>query len=343
MGLRFRRTLKIAPGLRLNFNKNSIGLSIGPRGAKYTINSSGRRTASVGIPGSGLYYTESVGGGKRQQADDPYTATNSRGQEFTIDQPGFFAGRAETLFYQFANEFLIKDSGKTLEETKAQADFIKTKEPDIAPLIDLVMIPRIAEHDPKAALTICEKLYAIPDLLKTKIAQKYFDQFKLTIPIARGIYFETDYNHSFLTYTYSEILQALGQPEKALEIIQNAPDSQDKEIAMLDLALATKDFDTVIDETNDIINEDDASTIQLIFRAIAFRELKQYDLAQETFKLALAKRSRSSEILTFAKYERALTYEAMGKRPQAIKELQKILAANYEDKAAQEKLAELQK
>ena len=63
----------------------------------------------------------------------------------------------------------------------------------------------------------------------------------------------------------------------------------------------------------------------------------------ETFKLALAKRSREGEILNFAKFERALTYEAMGKKALAIKELQKILASNYEDKAAQEKLAELQK
>ena len=84
MGLRFRRTLKIAPGLRLNFNKNSVGLSIGPRGAKYTINSSGRRTASVGIPGSGIYYTESAGGGKRTTQRDPYTGTNNRGADINF-------------------------------------------------------------------------------------------------------------------------------------------------------------------------------------------------------------------------------------------------------------------
>jgi tetratricopeptide (TPR) repeat protein len=81
----------------------------------------------------------------------------------------------------------------------------------------------------------------------------------------------------------------------------------------------------------------------LVFRAIAFRELKQYELSIETFKIALAKRSRESEILNFAKFERACTYEAMGKKAQAIKELQKILAANYNDKAAQDKLTELQK
>jgi len=341
MGLRFRRTMKIAPGLRLNFNKNSVGLSIGPRGAKYTINSSGRRTTSVGIPGSGLYYTESQGGGKRTAERDPNIGTNNRGEEIHLDEPGIFAGKAETLFYQFANDYLSKNSTKTFDQLKTQADYIKEQAPEIAPLIDLVMIPKVGEQSAADALALCEKLYAIPDLLKNKIAQKYFDEFQLSIPIARGIAFLTDYNHSFLAYTYSEILQILGQPEKALEIIKSAPESRYKEIAILDLSLATKDFQTVINQTNDIENIDDASAILLIFRAIAFRELKQYELSLETFKLALAKRSRESEILNFAKYERACTYEVMGKRVQAIKELQKILATNYEDKAAQEKLAEL--
>jgi hypothetical protein len=54
--LRFRRSLKIAPGVRLNFNKRSVGISAGVRGARYSVNSSGTRTRSVGIPGTGLSY-----------------------------------------------------------------------------------------------------------------------------------------------------------------------------------------------------------------------------------------------------------------------------------------------
>lgn len=62
MGLRFRRSIKIAPGLKLNFNKNSIGVTAGTRGAHYTVNSKGKKTASVGIPGTGLSYTSTSGG-----------------------------------------------------------------------------------------------------------------------------------------------------------------------------------------------------------------------------------------------------------------------------------------
>ena len=191
MGLRFRRTLKIAPGLRLNFNKNSVGLSIGPRGAKYTINSSGRRTASVGIPGSGLYYTESQGGGKRKPAPDDSVGYNNRGEEIHLDEPGLFAGRAETIFYEFANQYLTNANNKTFEEIKAAAEAIKSETPDVAPFIDYAMIAMTAGHKAEEALAICERLYAVPDLLDNKIAKKYFDQFRVTIPIARGITYPT--------------------------------------------------------------------------------------------------------------------------------------------------------
>ena len=57
---RFRRSVKIFPGVRWNFGKKSTSLSIGPRGAHYTVGTSGSRT-TVGIPGTGLSYTETSG------------------------------------------------------------------------------------------------------------------------------------------------------------------------------------------------------------------------------------------------------------------------------------------
>ena len=52
--LRFHRTIKIAPGIRLNLNKMSTSVRIGGRGFGYTISSNGQRTRSFGIPGTGL-------------------------------------------------------------------------------------------------------------------------------------------------------------------------------------------------------------------------------------------------------------------------------------------------
>lgn len=57
MGLRVRKSIKIAPGVRVNLGKKSAGVSFGTKGARYSVNSSGRRTATVGIPGTGISYS----------------------------------------------------------------------------------------------------------------------------------------------------------------------------------------------------------------------------------------------------------------------------------------------
>jgi hypothetical protein len=59
MGLRFRRSIRIAPGIRMNFGLKSLSISAGVRGLKYTTGTRGRRI-TVGLPGSGLYWTNSL-------------------------------------------------------------------------------------------------------------------------------------------------------------------------------------------------------------------------------------------------------------------------------------------
>nr|DAR07981.1 MAG TPA: Protein of unknown function (DUF4236) [Caudoviricetes sp.] len=67
MGFRFRKSINLGKGVRINFNKKSAGISFGTKGARYSINSNGRRTASVGIPGTGLYYTKTSGGSSHKK------------------------------------------------------------------------------------------------------------------------------------------------------------------------------------------------------------------------------------------------------------------------------------
>lgn len=54
---RFRRSIKILPGVRWNIGKKSSSLSFGGRGFHYTVGSGGSRT-TAGIPGTGLSYTD---------------------------------------------------------------------------------------------------------------------------------------------------------------------------------------------------------------------------------------------------------------------------------------------
>ncbi len=53
MPIRFRRTLKVAPGVKLNFSKSGISTTVGPKGFHFTFGKRGvRRTVS--IPGTGV-------------------------------------------------------------------------------------------------------------------------------------------------------------------------------------------------------------------------------------------------------------------------------------------------
>jgi hypothetical protein len=65
MGFRFRKSINLGRGLRLNLGTKSVGLSAGARGARVSINSRGRRTTTLGLPGTGLRWT-STGSRKRR-------------------------------------------------------------------------------------------------------------------------------------------------------------------------------------------------------------------------------------------------------------------------------------
>jgi hypothetical protein len=65
MVLRFRRTMKIAPGVRLNLNKTGVSTRIGPKGVGITFGTSGT-TASAGIPGTGLHVSQKIKKGSFQ-------------------------------------------------------------------------------------------------------------------------------------------------------------------------------------------------------------------------------------------------------------------------------------
>lgn len=77
MGLRFRKSVKIAPGVRLNISKKSVGVSAGVKGYRKSINSSGRVTTSIGTPVAGVSYvkTENLKSKKKKAASNRASST----------------------------------------------------------------------------------------------------------------------------------------------------------------------------------------------------------------------------------------------------------------------------
>ena len=65
MGWRFHKSVKIAPGVRLNLSKRGPGLSFGGRGMRYSVGPGGRRT-TFSVPGTGLSYIKQSGARREQ-------------------------------------------------------------------------------------------------------------------------------------------------------------------------------------------------------------------------------------------------------------------------------------
>jgi len=70
MAMRFRKSLKLAPGLRLNISKKGASVRVGPKGAGYTVGTSGQRV-SAGIPGTGVSVSSKIG---KRKSDNQNTS-----------------------------------------------------------------------------------------------------------------------------------------------------------------------------------------------------------------------------------------------------------------------------
>ena len=97
MGLRFRKSIKIAPGVKMNIGKKSVGISVGTKGARMSINSSGRRTTSIGVPGTGLSYVKSSGGGASKKGSE-YSSFSDEPEEENVNyDPSFYRQKARNV------------------------------------------------------------------------------------------------------------------------------------------------------------------------------------------------------------------------------------------------------
>ena len=56
MSMRFRKTIKLGKGVNLNFNKNSVGISVGSKAGRITVNSKGRKTTTMHTPIKGVSF-----------------------------------------------------------------------------------------------------------------------------------------------------------------------------------------------------------------------------------------------------------------------------------------------
>ena len=97
MGMRFRKSVKLGGGTKLNLSKSGVGISTGVKGFRVSKNTSGRSRVTASLPGTGLSYTKEYGSsgssGNSQAAPVHHSSSYSGGSSAPSgggDKPPFF-------------------------------------------------------------------------------------------------------------------------------------------------------------------------------------------------------------------------------------------------------------
>lgn len=336
MGFRVRKSFKIAPGIRMTVTPKSVGLSAGVKGARISANSSGRVTRTVGIPGSGISHTKTLssGAGNRgQSAARP--AASSPAQAPKPPVPGIFAPKWEKELHKAV-------LGKPDYGSLARIGSEYPPARHLAALLEATLVS-VPAGDTARSRELISWLFAEGyDPAKDDFVKKYLPSATFTLSIAEGISVQLAPDRDFVGLLLGELHQESGNLPAAVDVIEQLEPSTVSAVSLAELYISQERWADVVDLTEGLTNEDEASTFLLTQRGIAFREQGYADAARESFKEALRVRSRPAELRHRALIERALTYLSEGKRSMARKDFEKVLAENSAYPGLREHLANFQ-
>lgn len=333
MGFRVRKSFKIAPGVRMTVTPKSVGLSAGVKGARISANSSGRVTRTLGIPGSGISHTKTLSSGASSRSSaGARPATPSSPATPKPPTPGMFAPKWEKELHKAV-------LGKPDYSSLARIGSEYPPACHIAALLEATLVS-VPAGDTARGLELISWLFADGyDPARDDFVRKYLPSAAFTLSIAEGISVQLAPDRDFIGLLLGELHQEAGNLPTAIDTIEQLEPSTVSAVSLAELYIAQERWADVVDLTEGLINEDEASTFLLIQRGIAFREQGYPDAARESFKEALRVRSRPAELRHRALIERGLTYLKEGKRAMARKDFEKVLAENSAYPGLREHLA----
>ncbi len=338
MGFRFFRRVSLGKGVRLNLSKSGPSLSFGGKGFWYTIGPGGRRT-TVGLPGTGLYYT-TVSRGKRfpgRKSQGPH-AQPVKGFSQEVHQEsvkerltlGFFqrlvTPEDEKEFVEGCKALVDGDYERALEwlgksETVTDAHFmggvcaLKLKRLDVAE---------------ELLLKALDKANSLGKTFK-----KYRISGEVAIPVTEELTSHLLPDEGGVRLLLAELYQERKDFNRAIEVLKpllaSAPDDPVVKLSLAELYEETGQHQETVELLSSTGNENFLETACLLYRARALDQLGLRSAALDTYTRALRrKKDRPAELIKTLRYERALLYEKMGKRNRYRQELERLYAEDPE-------------
>jgi pentatricopeptide repeat protein len=342
--LRARKSIKIAPGLKLNLNKKSIGVSVGPRGAHYSINSKGNTTRTAGIPGTGISLVD------RQQAHHQAPAPGhpvgpaaaGTGRSVSPYKPDKHAPESEKLFAQVVAA-LWADNTVAAEQLLTQSVAASQTENEAFGAHVIAGILRWRAGDMNGTISHLEHVLQAHD--EARLLYRYgfgpnfqtlfqdgFNVEVADVEATAGMLGQGPINLLLAAYCKA------GREDEAVGILQQLITDHDGRLQqnqfplILLCALYTdlQDWDEIIHLVGalGITNVDDGTLMLRNYQAISMVSNGLNDAALEVLKDCLRSTKRSTAVLNVAHHVRSTIYLQQGKKALALKDLNAIYASN---------------
>jgi tetratricopeptide (TPR) repeat protein len=339
VGFRFRRSIRLGPGVRLNLSKSGIGVSTGIRGLHYSVHSSGRRTLSTGIPGTGMSYVTTLSRGRSRS-----TTTTRRN---TAQRPVAIAARPKASLFapgyekEFARgvDFYLKGD---LANARASFKSAAAKDSSNRVIADDLLsgVLEIQAGSPSDAIPYLEKVVAARTPLPDELIGKYLaDSPEIELHVTSLVSASMPWSSLLAALALAEAYQAVGRIDEAVGVLRQLSSARTEPALTLSLCelLAERGAWAELNElAASISNEDDVSLQTKLFQAQALEKQGLGEAAISVYNECLRSRRRDPALLKTARYARGRQLLALGQRKRAARDLGLVYAEDpaYADVAS---------
>ena len=157
MGFRYRKSINLGGGFKINLSKSGIGYSWGTKGYRVTKTARGTTRTTLSVPGTGLSYVKE--NGKKNRSNN--SRANSNNQQFTPSQKNPYAQQTPDPFAERSIKSAAISNFKETEEGTISAAIERTMRMNTLGIIMLFGILLIGIHPALLVIPIFGILFIV--------------------------------------------------------------------------------------------------------------------------------------------------------------------------------------
>lgn len=223
VGYRYRKSINLGGGMRLNLSKSGVGYGVGGKGYRYTHSPRGRRRTTYSLPGTGISYVKQSGGSNRRRTTQHYAPATIAFQPPAAKPPkppapGLLASHYER---EFAKGVKFLHAGQSQEALTAFEAAAQADEKNKAQADDLLVGLLHAQlGQVEQAIPPLEKVVASEVALPDKLITKYLGDFTMSVTYAADMTADLPLDSVTAGVVLAECYRKHGRTEEAIGLLQ---------------------------------------------------------------------------------------------------------------------------